>query len=189
MDSNTYTTREAWLHAAIDRMRPWFPAESPVPDTIHVSIGLARNKRHIGVCYHKSASKDGNNHIFVCPTNESDLKILGVLLHELCHAAAPDDAKHGRPFIKIAKHVGLVKPWKSAFPDEATQKKIQAIMDEIGPSPHAQLMVGVTGGVVKQPTRMKLFHCNCEHPVKIRAAVQIDVTCNVCGGKFELQEK
>ena len=40
----------------------------------------------------------------------------------------------------------------------------------------------------KKPNKMKKWSCECEPPINLRVAKELDATCNVCVSRFELQE-
>lgn len=40
----------------------------------------------------------------------------------------------------------------------------------------------------KTPTKMKKWSCECDPPINLRVAKEIDVTCNVCVSRFERQD-
>jgi hypothetical protein len=91
-----FQNREAWLHAAVDLMRPLFHAKGkPIPETVQVSTGwpsksaLSNKSRRIGECWDASAASDKQPHIFISPIldNEKSCRVLDVLHHELIHAA------------------------------------------------------------------------------------------------------
>ena len=141
-------TRETWLQAAIAVLRVRFVrAGHPLPDTLHVSIGFPsrgglRGKRGVtlGQCWAGQHSADGAPHIFVSPLHDDAVAILDTLAHELAHAAAPLDAKHGPKFVRVANAVGLTKgkPTSIAAGDEL-RAELARLNAELGPLPHAAL--------------------------------------------------
>ncbi len=160
----TTETREGWLLRAIELFRPWFDrAGSPLP-TVHVSVGFGgpghSSLKVLGVCWHAAASADGKaRHIFLAPTYNNTLRVLDVLLHELCHAALPDGTKHGAPFGKLARHMGMEgKMTATTATPELVERLKAELLPTLGEYPHPVLKPG-SSGVKKQGTRM--IKCTC----------------------------
>jgi hypothetical protein len=159
----TYATREEWLFAAAERLRPDFTtAEHPLPDKIQFSMGFSSKGmgKTLGQHWHAAATADGTHHIFIVPTLNDPVEVLDVLVHELCHAAAPAGAKHGPLFGRVRYAMGLTEGkaiHASAGP--ALLQSLGVIAAMLGPLPHAQLMpVGkATKPAAKQP------ECVCPH--------------------------
>lgn len=179
-------TREAWLLDAVDKMRPWFDeADKPLPENIHVSIGFASRKKAIGQCWQPQASAKGVHEIFICPTHPDDVTMLDTLVHELCHAALPGNTGHRKPFAKLAEHVGLLPPWTATHAGDELKSRLNAIIEEIGPSPHGQLSAACMPK--KQTTRLRLFECDCGTKVRL-ARDEFHATCDDCGSQFERKQ-
>jgi len=101
--------RQQWLELAVEEMRPLFKLRwRPLPETLRVSVGWSSlGKRAAGVCYHTQASTDGHKEVFISPSSNHTHFILGVLAHELCHAALPDNTGHGKLFTQLGRSLGL----------------------------------------------------------------------------------
>ena len=104
--------RESWLDSALENMRPWFDNYGfPLPEKIMVSCGWPQHRggkaRAIGQCFDPVWTHDGTAHIFICPTLDTGIGVLAVLLHELCHAAVGVTAGHSGPFVRIIRLLGL----------------------------------------------------------------------------------
>lgn len=161
--TTTHTTRESWLLAAVEELRPIFaeriaalnatikdeakqlPAE--VPAEIQISVGWTSGKattRTLGVC-HSKASSDDVHSIFIAPTMESATQILGVLVHELVHAI--DDCQHGHtgPFRRIAKAMGLEGQMTATTVGEGLEPVLAEIAARLGSYPHKRLVVAPKG--------------------------------------------
>jgi len=183
---NQPMTREQWLLKASDLMRPWFKeAGKPLPDTIHVSIGFtgSRSKKAIGACWAIEASADNAHQIYIVPTIDGELPILSVLAHELVHAALPTGTGHKKPFQTLAAAIGLEGPWKATTAGPELTKRLKAIAAKLGPIPHPLL---TNYQPKKQTTRLRLWVCQCEEPIKLRVAKdELDITCNTCGELFQ----
>jgi hypothetical protein len=179
-------TRELWLLKAADELRPWFEkAGAEVPKQIRVSVGFCKGRKAIGQCWPADASKDETHQIFICPTHESDIDMLDTLLHELVHAALPKGTAHRRPFAKLAEAVGLEPQpkWKNAGATVETKERLNAILKAIGPSSHGGLLIPERER--KQTTRLRLYECECQPPIKLRVARDdLAAHCDMCEAAF-----
>src|SRR5947207_10804956 len=85
--------REWWLYEATKFLMEVMveAGEKTVP--VRVSCGwpsrggLGQGKHVIGQCFNQEACADGVSQIFVSPRISDSIVVLGVLLHELIHAA------------------------------------------------------------------------------------------------------
>jgi SprT-like family len=139
------STREAWLHAAIEAFRPRFAeAGMPLPAKVHVSVGFsygakAESKTVLGECWARRASADGVNQIFISPLASDPAAMLATLLHELIHAA--DDCAHGHkgPFAAAAARLGLEGKMTATVAGLALAAELIVLAAELGEFPHAAL--------------------------------------------------
>lgn len=142
------STRESWLRAAVDALRPKFEvAGYPLPATLHVSVGFPsrgalRGTRMttIGQCWYGGASADGAPHIFISPLHETPVAALDTLMHELVHAALPEGSKHGAKFVRACNALGLTegKP-KSRSAGAEVLAELERLNVELGAWGHAAL--------------------------------------------------
>lgn len=131
-------TREAWMIAAVAKMRAWFPESHPVPE-VRVSIGWPAGRgssKLIGQCWYTTADKAPA--LFVSPELEDPARILDVLLHEMVHAATPGTGHKGA-FISVAKHVGLQKPWTATKATDELKPRLVELAAALGDFPHAKV--------------------------------------------------
>ena len=166
MTNNTrkkvHDTREAWLMGAVAIMAPRFKAnDTPLPKKIRVTVGFpstgSQSKKVIGQHFATSVSADGTHEIIVHTRIDNALHVLGILTHELCHAAAPAGAKHGGAFSSIGKALLLEgKPTEMTNGDDYDKEIGKPITAEIGKFPHAKLELT---SAKKQTTR--LMKCEC----------------------------
>lgn len=136
------------------------------------------------------------------------LAVMETLLHEMVHhfnaingvKDVTGNQYHNKAFLRLATHIGLKvermetpkRGWAatSYTPELEAEVKKRVFLgstaevrkwDKIFKLCHAGFPVKE-----KAPTKMKKWTCRCRpKPVIVRAAVQIDVTCNVCGKKFQ----
>jgi len=115
MKSNYYDSRESWLRAATNELRPYFvDCGYPLPDKIRFAIGFpstGRKGNRVGECWHSSTSADEHFEIFIRADFAEPGKVLGVLVHELVHVVVPIEAKHGKLYRAAALKIGLKARW------------------------------------------------------------------------------
>lgn len=148
-----HVTREGWLLAATKAMRPWFlAAGAPLPERVQVGVSWPKAARGsandvIGQCFSASWTRDDTVHAIVSPVLGNPVRVLDVLLHELCHAATPG-TKHGKPFRDLAqRHFGLAGKVTSTFaaPGSAIWDRLRALSFQLGPYPHSKMVSGSGG--------------------------------------------
>ena len=170
---NFHDTRESWLRAATDELRPYFTrCGHPLPDKIRFAIGFpstGRKGNRVGECWHSSTSADDHFEIFIRADQAEPVEVLGVLLHELVHAVVPVDAKHGKKYRDAAVKIGLQGKMVHALPGELLQKRLDDLAVTLGPLPHARLNIergadnrGPADRAKKQTTRMLKAECETE---------------------------
>lgn len=162
----THPTRESWLVALADAMRPILAShELVVPVTLRVSCswpirgGMARNagSRTIGQCFDPACSADHTSEVFVSPVLADPLRVADVLAHELVHAALPG-AKHGPKFARAAKLIGLEGKPTATVAGPAFLEWCGPIVESLGPYPHAVVDALAARGR-PQGTRMLKVTC------------------------------
>lgn len=169
MNEVKYETREQWLLAAIELLKPRFEKISKIVPPIRVSTGwpsargLSAKRRTIGQCWSSESAKDGIPQIFMSPWIDGT-EVLGfngiisTLAHEVCHAVAGQKAGHGKDFRRVAEGIGLEgKMTECGFADEKNEE-LKPIVDALGPFPHAKLDAALSPKK-KQGTRM--VKCEC----------------------------
>ncbi len=151
------TLREEWLTRAMTRIIEdvFTPHELRMPVILKVSCSPLPCKPTqpgeaplgtYGVCYYPDASDEGAVHIFINAILGKDdvMLILSTLTHELVHASCHSEGfscKHGHPFNKIIRTVGLEGKPARAQADPGTElwATLEGIAMELGPYPHAPL--------------------------------------------------
>src|SRR5688572_3108510 len=105
MSKPKYETREEWLVAAVDAMRPLFKAHEYTIPALRVTCGwpssraLSKKKRCLGECWAKEASTDKKPQIFISPYLDeavSDTGVLATLVHEVVHAVVGNKEGHNK---------------------------------------------------------------------------------------------
>jgi len=156
--------REEWLSAQIGELRPLFEeAGYPLPEKIRVTCGFPSQKarslnKAIGEWWPQSASSDGHDEILISPVIDDPFEAMGVLMHELCHAATPGHG-HDRVFSALARRMWLEGKPTATVIGQAFRDNLSAIIESSGAYPHAALDVGRVRKV--QSTRMIKASCPC----------------------------
>lgn len=187
-----YTSRESWLIAAVEELKPLFEAaEAPVVP-VRVSVGWPAGRsakgNTIGQCFQSPLVADGVPNIFISPVLTDPVRVLDVLVHELVHSIVPvAAAPHRGAFVKLAKAVGLEGPWTATKAGEELTAYLKGIADKLGPFTHAAVSKG--GGRKVQTTRMLKVECtDCGCVIRMTAKWVKDAglpTCG-CGGEMEM---
>lgn len=143
---NIHETREGWLRAAEDELRPYFAdCGFPLPEKIRYAIAFpstGRQGRRVGECWHSSASADEHHEIIIRADIADAVEVLGIQVHELIHAALPPDAGHGPKYREAALKIGLQGQMRHAMPGQLLTPKLEAIAANLGPLPHGKLNIG-----------------------------------------------
>jgi hypothetical protein len=161
-------TREAYLLAATEKLRTGLFLEHGVniPE-VRVSVGFPGGgsaRKRIGEYWHASAIKDGIPQIFISPVLNDAIDALDVLVHELVHACTPG-AGHKKPFKDLGLKVGLVGKPKSMGAGPDLKVRLNAMVSELGPYPHAGINLQDRK---KQTTRLNKCECqSCGYTVRV----------------------
>lgn len=163
---NKPETREAWLIAATALIRPHFStlANVDLPDNIQMSCGWPKGRsggknKAIGQIFATTQSLGGVFEIFISPVVAESERVLDILVHELCHAAAGIEVGHKKAFGKVARAMLLEGKLTCTTGGESFKQTIaRPVIDSIGAYPHSELMAGGNGSK-KQTTRM--LKCEC----------------------------
>lgn len=168
MGKAKYKTREEWLVAAVDMLRPSFEKHSgKIPEKVKVSIGFPpkggmAKRRTLGVCFIPEASADGNPQIYINPTIDQiggEDGILSVLVHELVHACGRRG--HGREFKELAVAVGLEGRMASSTASVQLQDYFMHMMEILGSFPHSNIL-NVSSAIGQKPDKCRMHKCECE---------------------------
>lgn len=193
--SNDHGSREAWLRAATDGLRPYFANFGlAIPAAIRFSIAFTsqgKKAKVAGEVWPASATEDGHCELIVRADFADPLDVLGILVHQLTHAALPPEAKHGKLFRDAALRIGLGGQMRNALPGAALRERLNELAETLGPLPHARLnfdRVTLSGIAVadrprKQTTRMLKAEClarGCGYTVRVAARWLSDMGAPHC---------
>jgi hypothetical protein len=133
--------REEWLLGAKDHIAERFfnKPSKRLPAKLALSCGIPKgSSRAIGQCWDPRVAADGTTHIFVCPSLDNPIEVLGTLLHELVHACVGIKEGHGGQFARMAREVGLCGKLTSTVVEEGTDLHmfLLGVVGLLGPYPH-----------------------------------------------------
>lgn len=137
MGLNVRITREHWLESATNALRPFFSEkELPLPEKIQVSIGFGSMGEKIGgQCFYPEGHIDGGESntytILIDPRWKSCLDVMGVLVHELLHAALPIGSGHGKKFKDGMEKLGLEGKATAALPGDTLNEYLETIIKQV----------------------------------------------------------
>ncbi|HUY68956.1 MAG TPA: transcription elongation protein SprT [Alphaproteobacteria bacterium] len=151
---NAHTTREGWLQAAANELRPYFEKHGySVPENIRLAIGFPSSGKRghkMGECWHSNFSADRHYEIIIRNDLDDPVEILGQLVPQLIHAYLPLEAKNGKAFRDVALRIGLKGSMRRPSPTLVLKERLQAIVANLGPLPHAKLDFARKAGTVKK---------------------------------------
>ena len=164
-----YKTREEWLLAAVEEIRPIFSLKGhQIPLDCQVFCGFASTgtrSHHIGQCWSRSSSTHDRNQIFISPALHEPADVLDTLVHELVHAVDNCEHKHGKEFKKIALRIGMVGPMRSAGAGPELKAKLEVVAQALGPYPHGKLKVLHHKAISRSRPRAKCPTCGFQVPM------------------------
>jgi len=163
--STHYSTREDWLRAAVNELRPFFRELDVEPvDEIEPIVSWPKGKASaIGQCFSPEWTKEGVTYVTISPELGDDpVRVLDVLLHEMIHACGIHG--HKGDFRKVALAVGLEGKMTATVASDELREELKPIADALGDYPHMVMAKLDGGGEEKKstPSRVRLFCVNEE---------------------------
>ena len=182
-------TREEWLNAGLNALRPWFEEKAMVsiPLDTRVSVGFPGGgsaRKRIGECWARRMSKYNVNEIFINPTLSDPVQMLDVLAHEAIHAIDDCVSGHKGEFKRIAKDIGLEGKMTSTKAGEKLKAELERIIKTLPTLTHGALDLSKRK---KQPTRLVKLECDNCGMILRTTAKWIEQTGEpncACGGHF-----
>ncbi len=167
--SGEQMTREQWMNAVAADLAPVFAKlGKPLPAKIRLSYSLIGRKNTIGICFYPPASADQAVEIVVRFDQSDSVEVAAIIAHELAHAALPIGTKHGAPFAKLVKALGLEGKATATTPGAEFKKLIAPTLARLGDVPHAKLDPSRSTLPKKQGTRMLKVECaDCGFTVRM----------------------
>jgi len=192
-DTNTGANSEriAWLEQAYALLRSELLPEAP--ERVTITFGFpskgarpSRNQR-IGEYAHFLKDCDaGPGLLTLHPTIfREPARVLDVLLHEMIHAACPNDGHRGK-FPKLAKRVGLTGKMTATSAGPELKAKLESFLaDRLPPMPNGH--GDLSSQRKKQSTRMRKYVCPACGQI-IRAATDcLNAVCGDCDVHFIME--
>jgi hypothetical protein len=138
--------REGWLTEVARKSEKFFSGFKILPYRVTCgwpsTAAMASKQRRLGECHGPKVSKAGVAEVFISPLLDKPLEVAGTLCHELAHVIAGVEAKHGKGFIRVCKHAGLVKGHpRSVMPGERLNESLSRIIDKLGVYPHKAIIL------------------------------------------------
>ena len=165
-----------------------------VPDKLRASCGwpsksgLAKKKRRIGEAWSAKCSGDETFEIFISPVLKDGRPVLATLVHEIVHCAVGVEAGHKGPFKRIALAIGLEGKMTETVAGEGLLKRIDEIIAQVGPYPHAELRS--SNADKKQTCRqLKVICKECGCICRMSRKVIDEVGCPTCACGGEMAEE
>lgn len=188
-------TREEWLEQAVAELKPMIVqgGGNEFTRTVRISVSFPSRsiRKRIGECWHCEASADGSNQLFISPTLDDGMTVLGVVAHELIHASDNGASKHSGYFVKVMKAIGLEGKPTATVPGETFTRLVAPLLKQLGPYPHSALNLSMNA-TKKQTTRMLKVVCECEaheEPYILRASRKtLDAGMPICPAGETMQE-
>ncbi len=171
----TYATREEWLQAATDKLRPIMGRRgSEVPDVLRIGVGWSSKGARstvIGQCWSADSSKDGIPEITIVVSQHDPVRVLDILVHELVHASLDCTGGHGAKFTKRVRALDLQGKPTATVAGPIFARYARRLVRELGAWPGDQGLTVEARRSKTQTTRM------------------IKVACTDCGITFRLTRK
>lgn len=189
-----FRNREDWLNRAAVLLLSFIGESGAYATTVrpYISVGFPRGARHntVGQAWTGARSADGQGHIFISPTVDDAFEAIHVLLHELGHDIVGVEHGHRKPFGDFCDTVGLAKPYSATTPEPRLESRLRAMMDLLGPYPHAALDAS-RKPKPKRERRDHVYMCEgCQRKLTVYGneplvAVHYNADGTVCGGFVE----
>lgn len=178
-------TREEWMNRLAKLMFPKFEELGYSVPAIRMSIGWTSKGprgKAIGECWTDAASSDRVYEIFISPQLSDNMKVAGVLAHEICHAIVGIKAQHGPVFKKIATEIGLEGKMTATTEGKDFKAWVKPMLAELGPLPHGALDASKIEKTGRKKQKAYLIKCECpECGYLVRVTTKwLDVAAPMC---------
>ena len=141
----TYATREEWLQAATDKLRPIMGRRgSEVPDVLRIGVGW---------------SSKGARSTVIGVSQHDGIKVLDILAHELVHASLDCTGGHGAKFTKRVRALDLQGKPTATTAGPIFARYARRLIRELGAWPGDQGLTAKARRSKTQTTRMIKVAC------------------------------
>jgi hypothetical protein len=184
-------TREGWMMEAVRRIAAWMPANVADPTIVYprirISTGWPKGRgmgKARGQCWGPSMVADAVPAIFVSPAEDEPVTILGIIAHEMVHAAG--HYSHRGSFVRVAGQLGFTAPFTdSSYRDPVLEARLVGLAEQLGPIDHGR--VNATSRAKVQGTRMLKLSCP-EDGYTVRTTQKwLDVGLPTCPDGHEME--
>lgn len=160
--NNGMQNREAWLEAAVTRLRPLLTeAQCIIPEKVRAAIGFTgtgRKGQKRGEVWRPERSQGGYAEFFIRPDMDDALDIVTLLSSLLVELAVPPGQGFGARYKVAAARVGLRGTRSDPHCTPGLRDQLVAIITELGPIPHDRLDIGL---VVRRKQSTRLLGAAC----------------------------
>ncbi len=151
MTQPLYATREEWLNAAVEELRPFFSSNGhTLPAEIRVATGYPTNAKRsgfkvLGQCIPNTNSADGHYEICVSPQVDNPYKVTEVLIAQLACTAKGALNQANKAYAKVAEAMHILpagtasNPYYETSHGAAFDSAYAAIIQSLGTYPHAKV--------------------------------------------------
>jgi hypothetical protein len=179
-------TREERLKLAERAMVPWITTLAyTYPANTRISCGFPKSSRGrgnhaIGQCWTSRCSADQTAEIFISPTQANAARVCDILLHEMVHATVGVEHGHKKPFITLARALGLHGKITATVAGPDLEKRIVVMLESLPAYPHAELKPSEFN-TPKQKTALLKVQCEeCGYVARVTAKWLNNVGAPIC---------
>jgi hypothetical protein len=179
--------REEWLNIYKAGLNDLFAEQgAKIPERIRLSCGFpSRRIRTVtGQYWPDCTSTDRTHEIFISPFLDDSLEVADTLVHEIVHACVMTPGHRGA-FKRLALAVGLTGKMASSVAGEKLKARLNTLIKEIGPYPHAKL---INNKKPKGSRLLKLMCPLCEYPVRVTRRWLTEKGAPLCPCGLEMVE-
>jgi hypothetical protein len=162
---NHYKTREEWLMAAIELLRPFFVEHGhDLPEKIRTAIGFTgqgRTGKMRGEAWQPEKSEGGYWELFIRPDTADPFEVLTVLAALLVVVLASNAQNPAEAHKTIAAEIGLRGTRREPGAGPILIRRLNTIAEALGPLPHDAMTIATkaVGAAPKQKARLLLAAC------------------------------
>ena len=187
-----YGTREEWLVALVNELRPDFQAQELEIPPVRVSCSWPSRsiRKTLGQCFGTKSAKDGIHQIVVSPAIGDVVQIVETMVHELLHACLPDGTGHKAPFKRGMVKLGLEGKATATHAGQTLLHHLHELCAKLGEYPHSALKLK-DPAEKKQGTRLIKLTCpGCGYVLRTTQKwIETGLPTCACGEEFKQEEK
>ncbi len=182
--------RANYLSAAYDLIGSQLIKKAPKRSKVALAFSFptrgATTAKVIGQCHQLTDKKAKEKHLIVVHPvvwKGGAIEVLHVLAHEMAHASLPPKTGHKKPFAELVESIGLEGKPTHTTPGPKFRSWCAKSKSKLPKFPAA---ISLAFKVKKQTTRLRLFECKCEAPIKLRVGRdELNVKCLDCNKTFK----